>query len=373
VVIAVTDATRACPDHILLPPMLEALHGAGISPEAITILVAIGTHRPSTDAEKRAKLGEDIVDRYEVIDHDPYDQNELRDVWRHDSGVVFRVNRRAIEADVLIATGIVEPHQYAGYSGGGKTIAIGCANEAVIEYTHGPAFLDHAGTRLATIVGNPFQDAVREVARRAGLDFVANVVKNTDGGIVDIRYGAPEPVHDELARLAGSFMTSSIPHQMDIAIAGVPAPKDANLYQVSRAASYLQFAPTPVVKPGGVIIIPARCEEGVGAGPGEQRFAKAMRDPGGPAAIIADAREHGIKAGAQRAYVMAQVLQDIDVIIAGAEHPEALSDLGFGFAPSVETALNRVAYATNGEEKGKHSLLLVPHALQTLPIVNPPA
>lgn len=367
VVIAVTDATRSCPDSLLLPPMLRQLHAAGLTPEQVTIIVAIGTHRPSTEGEKRDKLGDAIVDRYRVVDHDPWTPANLVTVYEHESGVPFRINRLAAECDLLIATGIVEPHQYAGFSGGGKTVAIGCANEDVIAWTHGPAMLDHPGTRLAKLEGNPFQDAVREVARRSGLAFVANVVKNTAGEIVDIAYGAPEAVHDHLARRASSFMTASIPHQVDVAIAGVPAPKDANLYQASRAASYLQFAPTPVVRPGGAIIIPARCEEGIGDGPGERRFAELMRHPEGPAGIIRDTRQNGIQAGAQRAYIMALVLEQVDVIVAGAVDPEAISALGFRTAPDTETALSELRPETGGETR---SLLVAPYALQTLPVVE---
>lgn len=370
VVIAVTDATRSCPDHILLPPMLAELDVAGVSPDRMTILVAVGTHRASTPEEKRAKLGSDICDRYQVVDHDPYDPDQLVTVYEPENGVPFRINRRAVEADILIATGIVEPHQYAGFSGGGKTIAIGCANEAVIEYTHGPALLDHPGTRLARISGNPFQDAVRVVARRAGLDFVANVVKNTEGGIVDIRYGAPETVHDALASLASTFMTASLPHQVDVAIAGVPSPKDANLYQSSRAASYLQFAPVPVVRPGGTIVVPSACPEGIGEGTGEQRFGAAMRHPAGPKGIIHDARANGIQAGAQRAYVMAQVLQDVNVVIAGAADPSSIEGLGFGVSPSVEDALNQVLASASPDRP--LSLLVAPYALQVLPVVAAP-
>jgi len=367
VVIAVTDATRACPDSLLLPPMLRELHAAGISHDQITIIVAIGTHRPSTEQEKRTKLGDDIVDVYTVIDHDPWTPGNLVTVLEHESGVPFQINRLAAECDLLIATGIVEPHQYAGFSGGGKTIAIGCANEAVIEYTHGPALLDDPRTRLAKLAGNPFQDVVREVARRSRLAFVANVIKNTAGGIVDIAYGAPEAVQDHLATRASTFMTAAIPHQVDVAIAGVPAPKDANLYQASRAASYLQFAPTPVVKPGGAIIIPARCSEGAGDGAGERRFAEAMRHPEGAAGIIRDARANGIQAGAQRAYIMALVLEDVDVIIAGAVDPASIAGLGFGTAPTVESALSTLA-DNNGPIQ--RSLLVAPYALQTLPIVD---
>ncbi len=367
IVIAVTDATRSCPDSLLLPPMLRQLHAAGVSPEQITIIVAIGTHRPSTEGEKRNKLGDDIVDRYTVVDHDPWSPDNLVTVHEHESGVPFMINRLAAECDLLIATGIVEPHQYAGFSGGGKTVAIGCANEAVIAYTHGPAMLDHSGTRLAKLEGNPFQQAVREVARRSRLAFVANVVKNTSGEIVDIAYGAPEAVHDYLAHRASEFMTASIPHQVDVAIAGVPAPKDANLYQASRAASYLQFAPTPVVKPGGTIIVPARCEEGVGEGAGEQRFAELMRHPAGPPEIIRDARTNGIPAGAQRAYIMALVLESVEVIIAGAIDPTMIARCGFRTASDVESALMELAPKV---DEPPRSLLVAPFALQTLPVVK---
>lgn len=367
VVIAVTDATRSCPDSLLLPPMLRQLHSAGIAPDQVTIIVAIGTHRPSTNQEKRAKLGDEIVDRYTVVDHDPWTPDNLVTVYEHESGIPFMINRLAAQCDLLIATGIVEPHQYAGFSGGGKTVAIGCANEAVIEYTHGAAMLDRPGTRLAKLAGNPFQEAVREVARRSGLAFVANVIKNTSGEIVDIAYGAPEAVHDHLAERASSFMTASIPHQVDVAIAGVPAPKDANLYQASRAASYLQFAPTPVVKPGGTVIVPARCEEGAGEGAGEQRFAQLMRHPEGPSGIIRDVRAHGLQAGAQRAYIMALVLEQINVIVAGATEPEAIAGLGFQTAPDVETALAGLAPGAGAEPR---TLLVAPFALQTLPIVQ---
>lgn len=178
--IAVTDATRACPDHLLVPPMLEEITAAGVPDDAITILVAVGTHRASTEAEKREKLGDSIVDRYRIVDHDAADKANLLKVADGPEGVPFLLDRLVAEADLLIATGRVEPHQYAGYSGGGKTIAIGCADDAIIAYTHGPAMLDQPGTRLAQLAGNPFQAAVRRVARAANLQFVANCVLDDD-------------------------------------------------------------------------------------------------------------------------------------------------------------------------------------------------
>ncbi len=366
VCIAVTDATRACPDHLLVPPMLQELAAAGIPDAAITILVAVGAHRASTDAEKREKLGDAIVDRYRVIDHDGANDAQLVAVMDGPGGLPFRVNRTAVEADLLLSTGLVEPHQYAGFSGGGKTVVIGCADEATISYTHGPAMLDQDGTRLARLADNPFQQAVRKVAKQAGLVFAGNAVLDDHGKMVAVAYGAPSAVQDHLAEFARPLFTVPIPTQVDIAVAGVGYPKDANLYQASRAASYLQFAPTPVVRKGGVIIIPASCPEGAGDGAGEQRFLAEMQLPGGTEGVITRARAHGIKPGAQRAYVMARVLSDISVIVAGIEHPEIATAVGCIPAATMEEALAK-ATAIVGLPA---TALVVPHALLTLPIVQ---
>jgi nickel-dependent lactate racemase len=225
--------------------------------------------------------------------------------------------------------------------------------------------LDLPGTRLAKLAGNPFQAAVRAVAKAAKLAFVANIVMDDDGAPVAIAYGAPEAVQDHLAELASSLYTVAIPDQVDIAIAGVGFPKDANLYQASRAASYLQFAPTPVVRKGGVIIIPAECPEGVGEGPGEQRFRVAMSEPGGPA-IIAHALREGVKPGEQRAYIMARVLEDVSVIVAGARNLAEVEEIGFIPASTIADALERATTIVGTPAKA----LVVPHALLTLPVVT---
>jgi len=366
VCIAVTDATRACPDHLLVPPMLDEIHAAGVPPEGVTILVAVGAHRASTEAEKREKLGDAIVDRYRVVDHDAGDPDKLVAIVEGPGGIPFRINRIAGDADLLLSTGVVEPHQYAGFSGGGKTVAIGCGDEATIAYTHGPAMLDQPGVRLARLVGNPFQEAVRRVARRAGLAFVGNAVLDDEGRVVAVAYGPPEEVQDALAEIGAPLFTVPIPGQVDIAVAGVGYPKDANLYQASRAASYLQFAPVPVVRKGGAIVIPAACPEGAGQGDGEQRFLAAMSAAGGPEAVIERVRREGIRPGEQRAYIMARVLQDVSVIVAGILDPRAARAVGFIPAETIEEGI-----ALAGERVGTPaSALVVPHALLTLPVVE---
>ena len=297
VCIAFTDITRASPDYLLVPPVLAELEMAGVRDEDITLLCGIGMHRPSTPEEKVAKLGQAVVDRYRVIDNEPQNPEALVDLGITDSGIPLSVNKVAYEADLLIATGIVEPHQYAGYSGGRKTLAVGAAGEAMIAYTHGPHMVDHPGTRLGRIEGNPFHEAITEAARRAGLRFIINVVLDDMKRVVCVRAGEPETTFRELVGIAKTIYEVPVPQQYDVAIAGVGFPKDTNLYQSSRAASYLFFAPTPVVRPGGVFITPAPCGEGAGDGVGEQRFLAAMQDAPDVQTILDDARRHGYPPG----------------------------------------------------------------------------
>ena len=134
--------------------------------------------------KRSPKLGAEAVARYRVIDNEPQNPQALVDLGTTPSGVPVLVHKTAVEADLLIATGLVEPHQYAGYSGGRKTLAVGAAGEALIAYSHGPAFVDHPGTRLGRIDGNPFHEAVAEAARRAGLRFILNVVLDDDKRVV---------------------------------------------------------------------------------------------------------------------------------------------------------------------------------------------
>jgi nickel-dependent lactate racemase len=366
VCIAFTDVTRASPDHLLVPPVLAELEAAGVRDRDITLLCAIGMHRPSTPAEKVAKLSQWVVDRYRVIDNEPQNPDALVDLGTTESGIPLSVNKVAYEADLLIATGIVEPHQYAGYSGGRKTLAVGAAGEDMIAYTHGPQMVDHPATRLGRIEGNPFHLAITEAAQRAGLRFIVNVVLDDQKQAVFVRAGEPEAAFRELVTFAKGLYEVPVPHQYDVAVAGVGFPKDANLYQASRAASYLFFAPVPVLRPGGVFIVPAPCGEGAGDGVGEQRFLKAMQDAPDVQFILEDARQHGYPPGQQRAFVMAKVLEQNDVIIVGAEDPNLVRSAKFQAAPTMEAAFAMASHKLADELDA----LIVPHALLTLPIVQ---
>src|SRR3990170_1924031 len=364
--IVFTDITRAAPDQLLVPALLRELEKAGIRDEDITLLCGIGMHRPSTSEEKNIKLGQDIASRFKVIDNEPQNPEVLVDLGTTPGGTPVLLHRAAVEADLLIATGIVEPHQYAGYSGGRKTVAIGAAGEALIEHTHGPAFVDDPNTRLGQIEGNPFPEAVTEAARRAKLRFILNVVLDDNKNLLCVAAGDMELAFEELVSFAKSVYEVPITKQYDIAIGGVGYPKDTNIYQASRAPSYLFFAPIPVVKRGGFFIIPARCEEGAGAGVGEQRFFAALRDAPSIDYILKDARRNGYPPGQQRAFVLAKVLEESNVIIVGSECPEIVAACKMIPASTMEEALTIA-----GNQLGSNcDVLIVPHAMLPLPVIT---
>jgi lactate racemase len=382
VCIVFTDATRACPDHILVPAILRELASAGVPDEYITLLCATGLHRPSTREEKIAKLGEDVVARYRAIDHDVRHCEErsvrrsnppsaVEEIASHTAFAMTESNSIAVNAlllnsDLIIAAGVVEPHQYAGYSGGGKTVVIGCGSEATIGLTHGPQFLDQPGVRLGQIDGNPFQQFVRDTAQAIGLKFVVNVVLDGNGAAIAVQAGGPIAVHEALVSVARSVYEVPVSRQYEVVIAQVDPPKDVNLYQASRAATYIGLSATPPISPSGVIIVAARCPEGAGVGRGERRFFTTLSQATDLQAVLAEFRRNGCQPGEQRTYMLAQVLLQHEVVVAGSLCPEVVEACHLTAAVSVDDALTiaqrRYGAATH--------VLYLPHPLQTLPIVR---
>jgi nickel-dependent lactate racemase len=365
VCIVFTDITRHTPEHLLVPSLLAELQTAGVADEDITLICGTGLHRPSTEQEKVFKLGQPIVDRYRVLDHEPFNPDGLQDLGITASGIPLSVNKAAYEADLLIATGIVEPHQYAGYSGGPKTLAIGAAGEPMIAYTHGPEMIDHPGTRLGKIEGNIFHQAVSEAARRAGLDFILNVVQDHHKRPVAIFAGRPEATFQELVKAARELYEVPIQQVYDVVVAGVGFPKDLNIYQASRAASQLFFAPVSVLEEGGVFIVPAPTPEGAGQGVGEQRFLATMQSAEDMSSLLANLRRSGYPPGAQRAFIMAKVLEKTHVIVVGTETPDVVRQLHMIPAAAMDEAFE-IAVRKIGRSDLK--VLILPQALQTLPV-----
>lgn len=368
VTIAFTDATRACPDSQLIGFLLEKLNRCGVIDKDVTLLCATGLHRPMSESEKIAKLGNEIVERVRVINHNALDERGLVKLGEID-GIPVIVNRLCVESELLISTGTVEPHQYVGYSGGAKTVVIGCGGEATIRATHGHRMLERAGVRLGAIDGNPFQSFIRRAG--VGVDFALNVLLDTSHRIVAAAIGAPTPVHDYLVERARTIYEVAVERSAHMALAGADGPKSCNLYQASRAATYLALAGrTPLLR-GAPILLPAAIPEGAGNGTGERRFYECLARAKSPSALLEEMRQNGFSAGAQRAYIVAQTLVNHPIIVVGAENPEVVRECHMLDAPDIASgiemaeALAREHFQMNGSQP--LDFLVVPHALLTLP------
>jgi nickel-dependent lactate racemase len=343
VAVVVTDVTRATPDDVLLDAMLARLP---VDRERVTVVLGLGLHRPMTDAEIRDGVG-DHADL--AVNHDP---DAAVAVGRVD-GVPVRVHPAVVEADAVLATGMVEPHQYAGFSGGAKTVVVGAGGEPVIRHTHGPDMLSRPGVRLGRVDGNPFRSFLDRAGDAADHAFSLNVTKGP-AGILGASAGDPRAVVADLAATGRAALSVSVPDAFDAAVVGVGAPKDANLYQASRAATYLLLGDRNPVREGGRVVLPARLPEGAGEGTGERRFYERLRDAESAAALYEEMRG-GYDPGAQRAFVLARALRDHEVWVTNSESPGVVEECLMHAAPTVEDAI-----------PPDSDVLVVPDGLNTL-------
>jgi nickel-dependent lactate racemase len=343
VAIVVTDVTRATPDDVLLDVFFEHLP---VDRERVSVVLGLGLHRPMTDAEIREALG-DHADLAE--NHDPDAAVEVGDV----DGTPVMLNRTVADADVILSTGMVEPHQYAGFSGGAKTVVIGAGGEPIIRYTHGPEMVSKPGVRLGRTDGNPFRETVDRAGDVAGLDFCLNVTKGPEG-ILGAAAGDPRAVVAALTETAKEALSVTVDREFDAVVAGVGAPKDANLYQASRAATYLVLGDRNPVNEGGRVVLPARLEEGAGEGRGERRFYEWLSNADSAAALYEEMRR-GYEPGAQRAFVVARALTQCDVYVTNTERPDVVEECLMHARDTVADAV----------EPGS-DVLVVPDALNTL-------
>lgn len=305
--IIVPDATRP----LDIPRAL-----AGIVSDDSEVLVGLGLHRPMTDAEiaplARACPG------VPVFQHDPDRPIDLRTYER------------------ITVVGVVEPHQYAGFSGGVKGIVIGCGARATIAEMHSLAMLRACGARVGWVDGNPFQERLWELARDLPpIDAVFEVP-----GHDELVRGPVREAFDTAVAVARERHFRVLEAPVESMLLRVPPSKAGNFYQASRAATYVALAEQPALVEGGTLYIDAPCPEGMGTGSGERACAEAMTL--GRAELLrrlAALDPPATSGGAQRAYVLAMALEHARIVLLGAPRIGALAALGIeqaDFTPDVE-------------------------------------
>jgi len=359
VAVVVTDITRKLPEEIILPHLLKELEAGGIKKKDITAVVATGTHRPNTPQELREKFGS-VVDEIAFINHDAYNSEGLIYLGISKGGIPLVFNRTVAQADIRISTGVIETHLLAGYSGGVKSIAVGVAGEETIGATHNYGVLQR--TRLGIIEGNEFRKFLTEATQALGLHFILNVVQTGKKEVVTVVAGDPVEAFHEGVKVARDLYEVEIDHPAEIVVSGVSYPKSRDLYQASRAANVVVFGPRPVVVKGGVILIPASCEDGCGH-PGYCDIMKKAEDVDD---IIAISREEGFAAGEQKALILAWILKQARMVMTDCTLPEeTLKELHLESMLTLQEAFDQEL-----RRNPKARVTLIPDGLLTLPILR---
>ena len=359
VALVVTDITRKLPEEIIVPLLVKELEAGGIKKKDVTAVVATGTHRPNTPEELREKYGP-VVDEIAFINHDPWRAEGLVRLGTTSSGIPLVFNRKVAEADIRISTGVIETHLFAGYSGGVKSLSVGVAGEETIGATHNYDVMKN--TRLGVIEGNDFRRFLTEATQAIGLHFIVNVVQTGKKEVVKVVAGDPVLAFQEGVKTARQMYEVEIERPGDIVVSGVSYPKSRDLYQATRAANVVVFGPRPVVVKGGVILIPASCEDGCGH-PGYCEIMKRAEDVDD---IIAISREEGFAPGDQKALILAWVLQQARMVVTDCSLPEqTLEELYLESVPTLQEALDREL-----KKSPKASVVLIPDGLLTLPMIR---
>jgi nickel-dependent lactate racemase len=260
VCILFTDITRATPNDRLIPWLLEYL--SDVPKNRITLLNQLGTHRPNTVSELEQMLTPDVVRNYKVINHEPENARELVEVGTLRDGTPALLNRHCVEADLRIVTGFIEPHFFAGFSGGPKGIMPGVAGLSSVMSNHGSRNLSDPNATFGVTAGNPLWEELRDVALRAGPSFLLNVTLNHEREITGVFAGDLLKAHKAGCEFVRASAMRKCSQAFDLVVTTNSGyPLDLNLYQGVKGMS----AAARIVKPGGKVILACECSDGVPA------------------------------------------------------------------------------------------------------------
>jgi nickel-dependent lactate racemase len=260
VAVVFSDLTRPMPNDRVLPPLLAELARAGVPDGQVVLVNALGTHRPQTKAELWGMLGNDLVARYRIVQHDAWDGEALVEVARNHAGRPVRVNRAYTGASVRILTGFIEPHFFAGFSGGPKAVLPGIADIDAILDNHGPALIAEPGATWTVTEGNPLWEEMLAVARATAPTFLLNVTLNQARQITGVFAGDLLEAHRAGAAFARRTAVQPVAQPFDLVITSNSGyPLDLNLYQAVKGMS----AAAQIVRPGGDIVVAAECWDGI--------------------------------------------------------------------------------------------------------------
>lgn len=327
VAIAINDKTRPVPHRHLLPPLLDTL---GLPPEAVTLVIATGTHAPMPPEEYPKVVPAEILARYPVICHNSDDRTSLVHLGQTERGTPVWINRHFMEADLRIVVGNIEPHQFAGFSGGVKSAVIGLGGTETVNHNH--SMLSRTGARLGRFADNPVRQDIEEMGRMAGIHFALNAILNESKQILTALAGIPQTVMEQGIPQVRQIYQVDIPAPFDLVIASPGGhPKDINLYQAQKGLAHAAL----VTADEGAIILAAACPEGTGSDKYEQWVAGMTSYE----AVFERFEREGFRVGPHKAFQIARDAARVRVRLLSEMPPAFVASLLLTPAPDIETAL----------------------------------
>jgi lactate racemase len=306
--IVFSDITRPAPSHLLLPALLSALHH--LPPENITLFNALGTHRENTEAELRTMIGDELVERCHIVQNNAFDRSTQQHLGRTSREHEAWLNRELASCDWKILTGFIEPHLFAGFSGGGKALMPGMAGQETVLGNHDYGNIAHPSSTWGITHGNPIWEEIREVALLAGRLFLFNVTLNKDKEITGVFAGELDAAHAAGCAFARQSVMVAVPEPFDIVITTNSGfPLDLNLYQAVKGMS----AAAQIVRPGGAIVIAADCWDGI---PEHGLYGQLLKEAGSPEKLLQTISVPGfLKQDQWQAQIQAQIQQKAEIYV----------------------------------------------------------
>ncbi len=354
--IILSDHTRPVPSKDIIPLMLQEMRHGNPNIE-ITLLVATGSHRGTTVEELTEKLGEDIVRSEQIVIHDCLSEDNV-EVGVLPSGAKFMVNRVAVETELLVSEGFIEPHFFAGFSGGRKSVFPGvCARKTVLG-NHCSAFIDHPCSRTGILDGNPIHQDMVYAARKINLSYIVNVVIDKDKKTVAAFAGDMETAHEKGCEFLSKYCTVQAKPADIVITTNGGAPMDQNVYQSVKGLTAAEAS----AKEDAILIMCAALADGTGG----DDFYRALKECESPAALYREIQkipQDETKQDQWEYQILARILIKHQVIfVTEKENQKIIEDMKMIYAPNIETAL-KLAQGIKGE---KASLTIIPDGVSVV-------
>jgi nickel-dependent lactate racemase len=362
--IAFSDITRPTPNHLILPALLQGL--SHVPDNRITLFNGTGTHRPNTEEELEEMLGAEVVSRYRIVQNDALDRGSHVHVGTTRSGNAIWIQEEFVRCTARILTGFIEPHFFAGFSGGGKACMPGLALLETVFRNHSPMNLDDPATTWGVTEGNPLWEEVQEAAEMLEPLFLLNVSLNRDKAVTGVFAGGMREAHGAGCRFVKEKAMVEVPEPFDIVLTSNSGfPLDLNLYQAVKGMS----AAAQIVKPGGAIIIAADCWDGI---PDHGEYGKMLREAGSLEELSAMIHEPGfLRQDMWQVQIQARICQKARVYV----YSENLTDEQIRGAHLESCGKGRDAVEKRiamllREHGGKPRICVLPEGPQTIPYLS---